>query len=123
MFHHAANYPQPLEGWFFTWTSDVLRTNGHYPGGSLPSPHCAAGTIMLVMLYRYQRRVYYVALPVIISLYVATVYGRFHYVEDGIAGIIAALAVIKFTPAIVTAINNFKTAPFATMRFMSANLL
>ncbi len=101
LYHDRSAYTVPLDGWFFTWTSDLLRAHGHYPGGSLPSPHCAAGTVMLAMLYRYQRRLFYVAFPVIVSLYIATVYGRFHYVEDGIAGILTSVTVVKLAPSVV----------------------
>ncbi|MCZ6776284.1 MAG: hypothetical protein O7D34_07500, partial [Ignavibacteria bacterium] len=69
-------------------------------------PHCAAGTVMLAMLYRYNRKLFYPAVPVLISLYVATVYGRYHYTADGIAGILAAVFVLKFSPKFATGVRD-----------------
>jgi len=93
MFYDPRLYTVPLKGWFFTWCGDWIRHHAHYAGGSLPSPHCAASSIMLVMLYRYDRRAFRVALPVVLILYVSTVYCRFHYASDAVAGILTAVAV------------------------------
>lgn len=109
LYYHPQCYSVPLDGGFFTWTSEILRTKEHYAGGSLPSPHCAAGTVMLVTFYRCNRRLFYVALPVILSLYIATVYGRFHYIEDGIAGIGTALLVARYAPAFAHAVHHITT--------------
>lgn len=68
--------------------------------GSLPSPHCAAATVMLVMMWRYNCRVFWPLLPVVLVLYVSTVYGRYHYISDGIVGIIAGVAVLMTAPAL-----------------------
>ena len=102
MYYQPELYTVPLQGGFFTWCGEWMRHNVHYAGGSLPSPHCAAATVMLMMLYRYNRKIFFVALPTIITLYVSTVYGRYHYALDGIAGIITAVVVVKFSPMLVT---------------------
>lgn len=95
----------PLEGGFFTWCGEWMRAHVHYPGGSLPSPHCAAATVMLIMLNRYNRKVFYYSIPVFLTLYVSTVYGRFHYATDAIAGIFCALFVLKFSDVVVVGID------------------
>jgi len=98
LFYDPGQYSVPLTGGFFTWCARVLHATSHYPGGSLPSPHCAATTIMIVMLYRHNRKMFYVALPTLISVYAATVYGRYHYAWDSLAGIVTALIVLKVSP-------------------------
>lgn len=97
LFFQPEVYKTPLEGGLFTYFGEWIRTNAHYPGGNLPSPHCAAGTVMLVMLYKYNKNVFYVILPIILLLYISTVYGRYHYAMDGVIGIILALIIIKIT--------------------------
>ncbi len=64
LYHQPQLYSVPLDGWFFTWCGEWIRHHAHYAGGSLPSPHCAAATIMLVMLCRHVRRAFYAAMPV-----------------------------------------------------------
>lgn len=99
-FHNPGALTVPLDGGLFTWSANWTHAHHHYAGGSLPSPHCAGTTIMLVMLYRYNRRAFYVLLPTMLAVYFATVYGRFHYVWDGIVGIGVALLVVKLTPTL-----------------------
>ena len=76
-----------LEGYLFTWISELIRQNIHFPGGCLPSPHCAIATVILLSVYKHHRPTFWVFLPIVLSIYVSTVYGRFHYVSDGIVGI------------------------------------
>jgi membrane-associated phospholipid phosphatase len=96
----------PLRGGVFTSVAELIRTRVHDPGGSIPSPHCAVATVMWFMTWRYGKRWFYILAPVILSLYVSTVYGRFHYVTDAVAGIAAAVVVIVIGPAIVKGWNR-----------------
>lgn len=84
-------YDIPLRGYFFTAVGEFIRNRIHVPGGAFPSIHCAAASIMWWMAYRYSRVTFYVLTPVILSLYISTVYGRFHYLIDVLAGITMAL--------------------------------
>ncbi len=80
--------------------AEWIRMHVHQPGGSIPSPHCAVATVMWFMARKYTKRGFLVLAPIILSLYVSTVYGRFHYVSDAVIGIAAALLVILVAPAI-----------------------
>ena len=97
MYYASPPYTVPLEGGLFTTAAEWMRTNVHYPGGSLPSPHCAAGTVMLVHLLRNRRWLGYTFAPLLASIPFATVYGRFHYVWDGVAGVILGLSVLALS--------------------------
>ncbi|MBK9375722.1 MAG: inositol phosphorylceramide synthase [Holophagales bacterium] len=77
----------PLEGWAFTWAGELIRTRTHFAGGSIPSPHAAAATVMWLMAWKHHRTTFWILSPVILSLYVSTVYGRFHYATDAVVGI------------------------------------
>jgi hypothetical protein len=80
--------------------AEWIRLHIHQPGGSIPSPHCAVATVMWFMARKYTKRGFLVLAPIMLSLYVSTVYGRFHYVSDAVIGIAAALLVILAAPAI-----------------------
>ncbi len=101
MYYNPGDYTVPLDGGLWTWCGEWLRQNHHYPGGSVPSAHCAAATGMMVMLYRHFRKGFYVSLPIFIPLYAATVYGRYHYLTDAILGILTAIAIMRLAPALV----------------------
>jgi membrane-associated phospholipid phosphatase len=58
------------------------------------------------MSRRYVRRWFYILGPVILSLYVSTVYGRYHYVADSVAGIALGLVGMLACPSMVRAWNR-----------------
>ncbi len=95
LYYQPQVYTVPLGGGFFTWCAEWIRNHAHYAGGSLPSPHCALSSVMLAMLYRYDRRSFRVALPIVLVIYVSTIYGRYHYASDGVAGILTAVAIVS----------------------------
>lgn len=99
MYWMPDRYHVPLDGWVFTWAGEFIRTRAHFVGGSLPSPHAAAATVMWVMAWKHYRPAFWILSPVILSLYVSTFYGRYHYLTDAILGIATAgLAVIVAPP-------------------------
>ncbi len=64
------------------------------------------GTVIWLMSYRYVRRWFYILAPIILSLYVSTVYGRYHYVIDSVAGIALGILAILAGPSMVRAWNR-----------------
>lgn len=90
----ADRFTVPLAGGPFTALGELIRAHLHYVGGSLPSPHCAAATVLWAMAWRYRRWLALALAPLVLSLYAATVYCRYHYVSDGVAGILVAAVVI-----------------------------
>lgn len=99
-------YTVPLDGYLWTSIGEYLRNHWQFIGGTIPSPHCANATVMWLMAYRYHRPAFWILAPVILSLYVSTVYCRYHYLTDSIAGIAAALLVWVLAPAVRTAWDN-----------------
>jgi membrane-associated phospholipid phosphatase len=96
----------PLKAGVFGGIAEWIRANIHRPGGSIPSPHCAVATVMWFMSRKYTRHGFIGLAPIILSLYASTVYGRFHYVSDMVAGIAAGVIVIFVAPAIARAWNG-----------------
>jgi hypothetical protein len=95
MYFSPEQYSVPLEGGFFTYLGELIRSEAHFPGGNLPSPHCAAATVMLYIFYKYQRKLFYILLPTILLLYFSTVYCRYHYFWDAVTGILLPLLLIS----------------------------
>jgi membrane-associated phospholipid phosphatase len=94
-------YTVPLKGYVFTFFGELMRSNLHYVGGTIPSPHCAAATIMWIMAYRYHRPTFYILTPVILSLYVSTFYLRYHFVTDAVVGVVVAFLALWIAPYLI----------------------
>jgi len=94
-------YSVPLKGYVWTYFGELMRSNVHYIGGTIPSPHAAAATIMWMMAYRYHRPAFYVMTPIVLSLYISTFYGRYHYVTDAVVGIAVAFLAIAVAPKLM----------------------
>jgi membrane-associated phospholipid phosphatase len=96
-------YSVPLKGYVWTYLGEMMRAHVHYVGGTIPSPHAAAATIMWIMAYRYHRPSFYVLTPIVLSLYVSTFYGRYHYVTDAVVGVAVAFLAIALAPQLMKA--------------------
>ncbi len=99
-------YTVPLKGYVWTYFGELMRSNVHYVGGTIPSPHAAAATIMWMMAYRYHRPSFYVLTPIVLSLYLSTFYGRYHYVTDAVVGIAVAFLAIALAPKLMKSWDN-----------------
>jgi len=99
-FHHGLKYSVPLPGYVWTAVAGMMRRYGQYAGGSIPSPHCANATVMWLIVYRYHRRCFWILAPIVLSLYVATFYGRFHYMSDAVIGIVVGVGAYLLAPAL-----------------------
>jgi hypothetical protein len=108
-------YTVPLDGYFWTALGEFLRAQLLYPGGSIPSPHVAAATIMWVMAFRHHRPTFWVISPIIVSLFVSTFYGRYHYLTDAVAGIALAELSLRLVPLVVAGWNRL-VCPRTTVR-------
>ncbi|MFO7524517.1 MAG: phosphatase PAP2 family protein [Ignavibacteriaceae bacterium] len=98
MYYTPGQYNVALEGGVFTYLGELMRSEAHFPGGNLPSPHCMAATIMLYILFKHDRNLFYLFLPVTVLLYISTVYCRYHYMWDGVIAIALASMLIKIFP-------------------------
>jgi membrane-associated phospholipid phosphatase len=104
-------YSVPLKGYVFTFCGELMRSNVHFVGGNIPSPHTAAATIMWVMAYRYHRPSFYILTPVVLSLYVSTFYLRYHFVTDAVVGIIVAFLALLIVPFVIKAWDRLAEKP------------
>ena len=108
MYFMPDKYSASLKGGLFTYFAEYIRHNLHFRGGSLPSPHCAAATVILWITYKYNRTIFFVILPSVILLYISTVYGRFHYLMDSAIGILTGCLAIIIYPIMIRIIDLTK---------------
>ncbi|HKX32170.1 MAG TPA: phosphatase PAP2 family protein [Blastocatellia bacterium] len=90
--HHTLNHLQQVEltGGPFTAFINLIEKHGRVHGGAFPSTHVAGAMVVLFSAFRFARRIGYWLTPLILSICVSTVYGRYHYVVDVFAGILVA---------------------------------
>lgn len=94
-------YSVKLDGYVWTWLGEAIRSNLHFIGGTIPSPHCAAATIMWAMAYRYHRLSFWILSPIVLSLYASTFYGRYHYLTDAVVGVAVAFIGLAIAPLLM----------------------
>jgi len=97
----GSQYAVPLNGYVWTWLGEAIRHHAHFVGGTIPSPHCANATVMWMMAYRYYRPSFWILLPIVLSLYVSTFYGRYHYITDAVAGVATAFLALVAAPSLM----------------------
>ncbi len=78
----------PLAGGAFTTTIEFIERFGRVHGAAFPSAHVAGSMVALLAARRYKPWLFRICLPFFFSMCVATVYGRYHYVADVLAGIV-----------------------------------
>ncbi|MCX6924357.1 MAG: phosphatase PAP2 family protein [Verrucomicrobia bacterium] len=87
-------YPEAVQmGLFFRlmrWVYVVFEA----PGAALPSSHVAVALCTVSFSFRYLRPIRYLHLAVAVLLCLATVYCRYHYVVDVLAGLVTAAVLI-----------------------------
>lgn len=87
-------YPDAVQaGVFFhimKWVYRVFEA----PGAAFPSSHVAVALCTVFFSFRYLRPIRYLHLTIAVLLCLSTVYCRYHYVVDVIAGLVTAAVVI-----------------------------
>jgi membrane-associated phospholipid phosphatase len=87
-------YPEAVQaGGFFQIMKWIYRIF-EAPGAAFPSSHVAVALCTVFFSFRYLRPIRYVHLAVAVLLCVSTVYCRYHYVVDVLAGLVTAAVFI-----------------------------
>ena len=88
----ASLNPTALHGGAFTATIELIEHFGRVHGAAFPSAHVAGSMVAILAARRYKPRLFWLCLPFFIMMCVATVYGRYHYVADVLAGLAVGAA-------------------------------
>lgn len=98
---HAADYDVTLSGgYFYRTVVDAVESTGGLQG-VFPSLHVGGSVFWCAYDMKLNRLRGLTYLPIVLLIYVATLFLRYHYVIDLIAGTIIALAAIPIGEAIV----------------------
>jgi len=87
----------PADGPVFALVHQILEA-GSSKGTAFPSSHVAAAVAALLACRRDAPRWFWILLLPVVALSVGTVYGRFHYAVDAVAGVAVAFAAHLATP-------------------------
>ena len=82
----ASLQTKPLTGGGCTALIGLIERFGRVHGAAFPSAHVAGSTVAMLAAWRYRRWLFWACLPFYVCMCVATVYGRYHYVADVLAG-------------------------------------
>lgn len=88
----APEFPAAVQGGVFFQLMTTIYRWFEAPGAAFPSSHVAVAIVTCYFSFRYLRRIRWVHLALVVLLCLATVYGRYHYAIDVLAG--AAVAAI-----------------------------
>jgi membrane-associated phospholipid phosphatase len=91
----AALQTKTLDGSYCTALIGLVERFGRVHGAAFPSAHVAGSMVAILASWRYRRWLFWVCLPFFVCMCVATVYGRYHYVADVLAGL--AVGAIGFS--------------------------
>jgi membrane-associated phospholipid phosphatase len=81
-----------LHGFFGADTiRDVLNHLERFKQDAFPSGHTAAVLLVLFYAWQFVRSLFWVFLPMVVALIFSTVYLRYHYVVDVLAGVLLAI--------------------------------
>lgn len=84
----ASLQPKPLTGGYFTAAINLIERFGRVHGAAFPSAHVAGSMVAILASWKYRRWLFWICLPFFASMCIATIYGRYHYVADVLAGLI-----------------------------------
>ncbi len=86
----------------------VVNISASSARGAFPSLHCTITFLTLGMAWRFHKGLFWLFLPIGISLIIATVYLRHHYIVDIYAGLFLCAIVWYITPGIDAWWRNFQ---------------
>lgn len=90
------HYPDSVKAGPFFQIMALIYRHFEAPGAALPSSHVAVAICTVFFSFRYLRKIRFLHLAIATLLCLSTVYCRYHYVVDVLAGMITAALVIPF---------------------------
>jgi membrane-associated phospholipid phosphatase len=93
-------YTHPLVGWGHGGVLDVISRMKGQARDAFPSLHTAMTTVVLGMMWRDARRLFWTYLPFALGLYLSTMYLRVHYATDVAAGFVVGGLALFIAPKI-----------------------
>lgn len=98
------------DGSFYNLVHTVLES-GSSKGTAFPSSHVAAAVAIVLAVWREDQRWFWILLVPTAFLCFATVYGRFHYGIDALAGFVYGIGVWALVPWVFTRLRGRQPDP------------
>lgn len=93
---HTDLFSVKLSGGTVTVLNQVMVEKGSIRVDVWPSLHCAVSAFILGFAWRHHRREFFCLLPVVVGLWISTLYLRYHYFIDDLCGFaLAAFALYE----------------------------
>ena len=117
-FHLEGAFTDPVKlsgSFIYFHLQGVLDEHTAVRGAAMPSLHTAISSVALYFAFRYRnyskllKTIFYVYVPLIIGLWVATVYLRHHWIPDILAGWAVALLSIVISKKLLAIQNKWRS--------------
>jgi membrane-associated phospholipid phosphatase len=100
-------YQTELKGYiFYERINTILNTLEGIKRDAFPSAHVGVTLIVLHLAFKYEKKLFYLLLPLSMLLLLSTVYCRYHYVVDVIGGVGLYFITLLMGRIIIRATNN-----------------
>lgn len=109
--YHMEMLPNPGDSsGFFHQMVENSQEAGERPTAAFPSSHVGISTITMMLAWRSKNKwLFFLLLPVYLSLCCATVYIQAHYLTDAICGFLTAIGVYYLTAWIFKKLYNYES--------------
>ena len=94
-FFLSDQYYLPIIGPFFTPLAQRILDGGGLYGAAMPSSHCAVALVSMWILAREVPRAAIPSFVLLLLLCASTVYGRYHYISDVLAGLLVGALLLR----------------------------
>ncbi len=84
-----------LDGYYIAKFLDRIMSGVDATGACIPSAHNAAVAVFFYSIYKFYRKLFPFAVPLLVCISIATVYNRYHYTTDMVLGLTVG-AIIAF---------------------------
>lgn len=95
--YHTELAISPGPDGFFRNLVEATQQSGERPTAAFPSSHVGMSTVLMLLLWRGRRALFFCALPFYFFLCCATVYIQAHYLVDVFGGLVTAVVFYAFT--------------------------
>lgn len=103
---HAELGPTVGPDGFFKSLVEMAHNGGERPTAAFPSSHVGISTILMVLLYRHNRSIFFAFIPFFVLLCCSTVYIQAHYLIDVFGGFASAALFYPFTRWLYTQLHT-----------------
>jgi membrane-associated phospholipid phosphatase len=109
-FSMAGWWKGPLHGGPFTAMMNFIEHYGRVRGAAFPSAHVTGATAALWGAWKFRRWLFWALLPVFLCMCFSTIWGRYHYVVDVLAGMVTGTLGYVIASWIIERPGAIKTA-------------